>query len=88
MKFANTTKLHRKSGGLRCGLARSAAFGARYPSFSLPVGLYPNHRIPFHQHQESPLQENEALSRHAFRAKTAFHKARYYLSPGTTIGQF
>jgi hypothetical protein len=36
-------------------------FGARYPSFSLPDGLYPNHRISFHQHQKSPLQQNEAL---------------------------
>ena len=44
-----------------CGPAGSAAFGVRCPSFSLPDGLYPNHRIPFHQHQESPLQQNQAL---------------------------
>lgn len=47
---------------MQTGLFRG--FGLRCPSFiafSLPDGLYPNHRILFHQSKESPLRENEAV---------------------------
>jgi hypothetical protein len=57
MKFANATMLHRRSGGP----ASSPVLESVAPLFGLPDGLYPNHRILFHQYKESPLQQNEAL---------------------------
>jgi hypothetical protein len=56
MKFANATMLHRRSGGP----ASSPVLESVAPLFGLPDGLYPNHRILFHQYKESPLQQNEA----------------------------